>query len=97
MSIKPTRDNILFEIIEEEEVTESGIIIPKKQKDQKPVKGVIKEVGPGRRSSKGNLIKPQVNVGMTVLIPKYAGHLIEDEGKEFILAGEKDIIAILEG
>lgn len=94
MAIKPIKDNILFDVIKEEDVTKGGIVLPKKIKDQSPNKAIVKAIGPGRVNRKGLRIPVSVEVGDEVLIPKYAGHLVEEDDKEYLLGSEKDILAI---
>lgn len=94
MKIKPLQDRILVERVEEEE-TVGGIIIPDTAKE-KPQKGKIIEVGPGRKDEKGNLIKIELKAGDTVLFNKYAGTEIKVEGKEFLLMREDDVMALVD-
>lgn len=94
MKVKPLQDRILVERVEEEE-TVGGIIIPDTAKE-KPQKGKIIGVGPGRKDEKGNLIKIELKPGDTVLFNKYAGTEIKVEGKEFLLMREDDVMALVD-
>jgi len=94
MKIKPLQDRILVERVEEEE-TVGGIIIPDTAKE-KPQKGKIVEVGPGRKDDSGKLMKLELKSGDTVLFNKYAGTEIKIEGKEFLLMREDDVMALVE-
>lgn len=94
MKIKPLQDRILVERVEEEE-TVGGIIIPDTAKE-KPQRGKIIEVGPGRKDEKGNLQKPDLKPGDKVLFNKYAGTEIKIEGKEYLLMREDDVLARVE-
>ena len=93
--LKPVKDKIVFKVKEEEKVTDAGIILPDKMKEQEPDIAEVVAIGPGRINRKGKRIPPCVNPGDKVLIPKYAGHLIEDEGEEYLIGSEKDVLAIL--
>jgi chaperonin GroES len=94
MKIKPLQDRILVERVEEEE-TVGGIIIPDTAKE-KPQKGKIIEVGPGRKDDKGKIVPLDVKPGDHVLFNKYAGTEIKIEGKEYLLMREDDVMALVE-
>jgi len=94
MKIKPLQDRILVERIEEEE-TVGGIIIPDTAKE-KPQKGKVIEVGPGRKDDEGKTIAPDLKPGDVVLFNKYAGTEIKVEGKEYLLMREDDVMALVE-
>ncbi|MEA3311261.1 MAG: co-chaperone GroES [candidate division WOR-3 bacterium] len=94
MKIKPLQDRILVERVEEEE-TVGGIIIPDTAKE-KPQKGKVIEVGPGRKDEKGKPIPLELKPGDVILFNKYAGTEIKVEGKEYLLMREDDIMALVE-
>jgi chaperonin GroES len=93
MKVKPLHDRILVERIEEE-VKKGGIIIPDTAKE-KPQKGKVIAVGPGRVDDSGKRIKLDVKKGDRVLFGKYAAteYTIDDE-KLFVMK-EDDIIAVV--
>ncbi len=95
MKIKPLQDRILVERIEEEEVKKGGIILPDTAKE-KPQKGKVIEVGPGRRNEKGELIPMEVKKGDLILFSKYAGTEVKIEDKEYLIMREDDVLAIIE-
>ncbi|MBN2380099.1 co-chaperone GroES [candidate division WOR-3 bacterium] len=94
MKIKPLQDRVLVERLEEEESV-GGIIIPDTAKE-KPQKGKVIEVGPGRKDDSGKLIVLELKPGDTVLFNKYAGTEIKVEGKELLLMREDDVMARVE-
>jgi chaperonin GroES len=94
MKIKPLQDRILVERVEEEEMV-GGIIIPDTAKE-KPQKGTIIAVGPGRKDENGKLISLELKKGDTVLFNKYAGTEIKVEGKEYLLMREDDVMALVD-
>lgn len=94
MKIKPLQDRILVERVEEEEKV-GGIIIPDTAKE-KPQKGTIVAVGPGRKDENGKLIAIELKKGDTVLFNKYAGTEIKVEGKEYLLMREDDVMALVD-
>ncbi|NLI99440.1 co-chaperone GroES [bacterium] len=94
MKIKPLQDRILVERVEEEEMV-GGIIIPDTAKE-KPQKGTVIAVGPGRKDENGKLIPLELKKGDTVLFNKYAGTEIKVEGKEYLLMREDDVMALVD-
>ena len=95
MKLKPLHDRVLVKRLESEEVTKGGIIIPDSAKE-KPIKGEIIAVGPGKISDKGDKIKPTVSKGDKVLFNKYAGTEIKIDGDELLVMREDDILAIID-
>ena len=96
MKMRPLRDRILVERIEEPEHRIGGIIVPDTAKE-KPQQGRVVAVGKGRVNDKGDLFPLDVNEGDTVLFGKYAGSEIKIEGKEYLIIREDEILGILEG
>lgn len=94
INIKPLADRVIVAPAAAEEKTKSGIIIPDTAKE-KPQRGEIVAVGEGKVSEQGALMKPQVNVGDTVLYGKYAGTEISVDGNDYLIMRESDILAIL--
>ncbi len=94
MKIKPLRDNILVERIEEE-VKKGGIIIPDTAKE-KPQQGKVIAVGDGRRDEKGNKIPLDVKKGDIILFGKYAGSEIKVVDNEYLIIREDDILGIIQ-
>jgi chaperonin GroES len=91
MNIKPLADRVLIEPISIEDKTESGIILPDTADKEKPEQGRVIEVGPGRPN------KPMgVKKGDKVLFTKYGPNEIKIDNKEYLIAREEDILAILE-
>jgi len=96
MNIKPLSDHILIEPVKEEEKTKSGILLPETAEKERPEQGVVVAVGPGKKNSKGEIIKLEVKEGDRVLFTKYAPNEIKVEDKEYLIVKEEDILAILE-
>jgi len=93
-NIQPTADRIVVEPLEES-TTASGIIIPDTAAKEKPQKGKVIAVGPGRIGDDNERIKMEVAEGDTVLFTKYAPNEIKVEGKELFVLNESDVLAIL--
>ncbi len=94
MRIKPLSDHILLEIVEEK--TDSGIILPESIEKEKPEQGRVVAVGPGKLDEKGKRIPLEIKKGDLVLFKKYGPDEIKIKDKEYLIAKEEDILAILE-
>ena len=96
MNFKPLSNHLFIEPIEGEKTTKSGIVLPETAEKEKPVKGKIIAVGPGKANEKGERMQMSVKVGDTVLFKKYGPDEIEIEDKKYLVGDEDDILAILE-
>ncbi|MCR4432530.1 MAG: co-chaperone GroES [Coprothermobacterota bacterium] len=97
MNLKPLGDRVVVKVLESEERTKAGIVIPDTAKE-KPQKGKVIAVGPGRVNEEtGQRIPVDVKVGDTIIFAKYGGTEIKLEGEEYLILSERDILAILEG
>ena len=90
MKIKPLEDRVVIKMVEAEETTASGIVLPGSAKEKPQVANVV-EVGPGTTK-----VKMQVKVGDKVLYSKYAGTEAKIDGEELIIIKQADILAIVE-
>lgn len=96
MKMRPLRDRILVERIEEAEQRIGGIIIPDSAKE-KPQSGRVIAVGKGRINDKGQVFPLDVKEGEMVLFGKYSGSEIKIDGKEYLILREDDVLGVLEG
>lgn len=96
MKIKPLSDHILIEPLEREEKTKSGILLPETAEKERPEQGKVIAVGPGRKTSSGKIIPLGIKRGDKVLFSKYGPNEIKVDDKEYLIAKEEDILAILE-
>ena len=96
MNIKPLSDHILIEPIKKEEKTKGGILLPDTAEREKPEEGLVVAVGPGRKVSSGKIIPMDVKTGQKVLFTKYGPNEIKVDDKEYLIAKEEDILAIIE-
>lgn len=94
--IKPLGDRVLIEPMSKEEKTKSGIYLPETIDKERPEQGKVLAVGEGKINNDGKLIKPSVKKGDVVLFTKYGPNEIKIDGKEYLIAREDDILAILE-
>ena len=95
VKVKPLDDRILVEQSEAEEVTAGGIVLPDAAQE-KPQRGKVIAVGPGRMLDSGERGKPSVKVGDEVFYGKYAGSDVEVDGNKYVILKESDILAIIE-
>ena len=95
-NIKPLSDHVFIEPVGEEKTTESGIVIPDTADKERPMKGKVLAIGPGKRNERGELVPMSVKVGDMILFKKYGPDEIEMDGKTYLVGKEDDILAILE-
>ena len=93
--IKPLNDKIIVKAIKENDVTKSGIVLPQTA-EEKPEKGEVIAVGPGKLLENGQRSKPDVKVGDTVVFKKYSPDEIKVDGKEYLIISEEDILAVIQ-
>jgi chaperonin GroES len=94
MQIKPLADRVVIKAAEPDEKVQGGIIIPDTAKE-KPQKGEVMAVGPGRISDDGKLVPMTVKVKDTVLYGKYSGTEVTIDNKEYLIIRESDILAVV--
>jgi chaperonin GroES len=92
--LKPLGDRIIIELVEGEEKTASGIVLPDSAKE-KPQEGKVVAVGTGRVTDNGERISLEVSEGNTIIFSKYAGTEVKYQGKEFLILRESDVLAIV--
>jgi len=95
MKLRPLADRVVIKRIEEEEVKKGGIIIPDTAKE-KPQKGEVVAVGPGRLDEEGKRMPMEVKVGNKILFSKYAGTEVKIGDEEYLVMREDDILCIIE-
>lgn len=96
MQIKPLSDHILIEPIKKEEKTKMGILLPDTAEKERPEQGKIIAVGSGKKTEDGKIIPLEVKPGDIVLFSKYGPNEVKVEDKEYLIAKEEDILAIIE-
>ncbi len=94
MNVKPLEDRIILKPMEAEEKTAGGIIIPDNAKE-KPQKGEVIAVGPGKVTDKGQKIEVSLKKGDKVLYGKYSGTEVTIDGEDYLIVRETDILAII--
>ena len=95
MNLRPLGDRVIIKVLESEEKTSSGIVLPDKAKE-KPQEGEVKAVGPGRILDDGSKAPMDVKVGNKVVFSKYAGTEIKIDGEELLIVRHDDILGVFE-
>lgn len=92
--LKPLGDRVIIELVEQEEKTASGIVLPDSAKE-KPQEGKVVAVGSGRVTDNGEKVALEVEEGNTIIFSKFAGTEVKYEGKEYLILRESDILAVV--
>ena len=95
MKLRPLADRVIVKQTEAEDKTKSGIYLPDAAKE-KPTKGKVIAVGPGKTDDSGKRMEVGVRAGDTVYYGKYSGTDIEVDGEKFVILRESDILGVLE-
>jgi len=93
--IQPTADHLVVEAIAEETTSESGIIIPDTASKERPMKGKVVAVGPGRLMDDGSRKAMEVKEGDVVLYTKYGPTEVKLDGKEILVLTMADVLATI--
>jgi len=94
VKLTPLGDKVVVKRMEAETKTKGGIVLPDTAKE-KPKRGKVIAVGEGKRTDKGELVKPSVKVGDQVLFTSFAGTEVTVDGEEILIMSQDDILAIL--
>lgn len=94
MTLQPLHDRIVVEPAPKEEKTASGIILPDSAQE-KPLKGTVLAVGPGKTLDSGQKATIDIAEGDVVLYGKYSGTEVTVGGKDFIILRADDVLAVL--
>ena len=94
MEIKPLGDKILVEVLEAEEITKGGIVLPDTAKE-KPQKAKVVAVGKGRVMDDGKVIAPEVKKGDIIIFGKYSGTELKIDDRTLLMLREEDILGIV--
>lgn len=94
MKIRPLHDRVVVKRLEEEQKSSGGIVIPDTAAE-KPQRGEVVAVGQGKPLDNGEVRKPDVKTGDTVMFGKFSGTEVKLEGDELVVMREDDILAVL--
>ena len=92
MDLQPLGDRLIVEVLDEDEVTVSGIVLPDTAKER-PQRGNVLAVGPGSRDEDGKYIKMDVEVGDEIIFSKYGGTEIKVGADDVLILRESDVLA----
>ena len=92
MDLQPLGDRLIVEVLEEEETTTSGIVLPDTAKE-KPQRGKVLAVGPGARDDNGQHVAMDVAAGDQVIFSKYGGTEIKVGADDVLILRESDVLA----
>ena len=95
LTLQPLGDRIVVKPLVREEKTASGIFLPDAAQE-KPMKGEVLAVGPGKKNDKGDISPMAVKVGDRVLFGKYSGQTVKVDGDELLVMKEDDLFAVVE-
>ncbi|MBI2483881.1 co-chaperone GroES [Candidatus Uhrbacteria bacterium] len=96
MKLKPLSDRLIVEPISVDEITKAGIILPDTVDKEKPEKGRVVAVGPGKMLDNGQLHPLAVKVGDIVVFKKYSPDEVKVDDTEYLVLSESDILAVVE-
>jgi len=94
MKLRPLGDRVIVKVLEGEDLSEGGIIIPDTAKE-KPHRGLIMAVGPGLLDQSGKRVELELKKGKKILFGKYSGTEVNLDGEKLLIMKESDILAIL--
>ena len=92
MNLQPLGDRLIVEVLEEEELTVSGIVLPDTARE-KPQRGRVLAVGPGSRDESGNFVAMDLAEGDEIVFSKYGGTEIKVGVDEYLILRELDVLA----
>jgi chaperonin GroES len=96
MNLKPLHDHVIVKPITENEVTAAGIVLPDTVDKEKPEKGEVIAVGPGKLLESGQRASMSVKAGDKVMFKKYSPDEVKVDKEEYLIIAESDILATLE-
>ena len=96
MNIKPMQDRLLVKPENEEQKTTGGIIVPDTATKEKPMRGEVIAIGPGKLSEEGVRLPMDVKVGDQVIYGKYSGTEFKLEDDDLLIIEQSDVLAIFE-
>lgn len=95
MNLKPLSDRLVVKVLEAEEKTASGIVLPDKAKE-KPQEGEVMAVGPGKVLENGTRVEMDLKVGDKIIFSRYAGTEIKVKGEEYLILRQDDVLALVQ-
>lgn len=94
MKVKPLGDRIVVRVLENEERTKSGIVLPDTAKE-KPQQGEVLAVGSGRMLENGQVVPLEVKEGDKIIFSKYSGTEVKLDDQDYLILSERDVLALV--
>ena len=94
LKLKPVGDKVIVEVLGAQDRTKGGIVLPDTAKE-KPQEAKVIAVGSGKTLGNGKVVPPEIKAGDTILFGKYSGNEIKLNGKELLIIGHDDILAVI--
>jgi chaperonin GroES len=95
MNLKPLGDRIVVKVLEAEDKTASGIVLPDKAKE-KPQEGEVMAVGTGKVLDNGTRLEMELKTGDKVIFSRYAGTEVKVKGEEYLILRQDDVLALVQ-
>jgi chaperonin GroES len=95
MKLKPLGDRVVLKLVEQEEKTRGGILLPDSAQE-KPQKGDVLAVGTGKVLDSGEKVPLDVKAGDRIIFARYSGTEVKVEGEEYLIVSERDILAVVD-
>ena len=95
-TLKPLTDRVIIKTASQEEGTKSGIVLPDTARGDRPERGEVLAIGPGKVLENGQRQAMSIKVGDTVVFTKYAPNEVKIDGEEVLIIREDDIMAVVE-
>ena len=96
MDLQPLGDRLIVELLDVEETTVGGIVLPDTAQE-KPQRGTVLAVGPGNLNDNGERVTPDVAAGDTIVFSKYGGTEIKVDNEDYLILRESDVLAKVVG
>jgi len=96
MNLRPLEDRVIVKPAKAEEITKSGIVLPDTAQE-KPQRGTVLAVGPGKTKDDGTRVAVDVKIDDVVIYSKYGGTDVKIEGEDYKILRADDIYAVVEG
>lgn len=95
MKVRPLGDHIVVKLLEEEQITKSGIVLPDTVDKEKKAEGEVMAVGPGKILESGQRSPMEVAVGQKILFKKWGGDEVEVDEEEYKIISQEDVLAVI--
>lgn len=96
VKLRPLADRVIVKPVKADEVSKYGIVLPDTAKTERPERGEVVAVGPGKVTNDGKLQPMSVQVGQVVVFTKYAPNEVKVDDEELLIIREDDIMAVIE-